>query len=165
MKSITLTVMLVVVVVVLSACGRSAETSSTNSSNSTSANSSNSSSSSSSSSPELTKKDSEPKDTTPLTMTVSDIVGNYDESKDGRMVTVTGGLLEEMKRDSLLIRNGASSAFYCYGDFSQYMDGAPKIDSLRQQQKSPVATVKGIYKKGNGYGADLGPCVLMDLGK
>jgi ABC-type Fe3+-hydroxamate transport system substrate-binding protein len=161
MKSIILTVMLAVA---LSACGKSAETASTNSSNSTSANSSNSSSSSSSS-PESTNKNSEPKDMTPLTMPVSDIVGNYDESKDGRMVTVTGGLLEEMKRDSLLIRDGVNSAFHCYGDFSQYMDGAAKIDSLRQQQKSPVATVKGIYKKGTGYGAELGPCVLMDLGK
>src|SRR5690348_9515257 len=99
MKSIILALMLAVV---LSACGKSAETSSTNSSNSTSANSSNSSSSSNSS-PELTKKDSEPKDMTPLTMPVSDFVGNYDESKEGRIVTVTGGRLENIAYNALRI--------------------------------------------------------------
>lgn len=70
-----------------------------------------------------------------------------------------------MERSSLLTRNGAGYAFYCYGDFSEYMNGAAKIDSLRQESKSPVATVKGTYKKGNGNGADLGPYVLLNLGK
>lgn len=156
-----LIIILAISTVFFSACGKSADSAALTTANSNSANSSTVSNSSS----ESNKKAAETKDMTPLTMPVSDIVGNYDEEKDGRTVTVTGGLLDEMKRDSLLIRDGAGYAFFCYGDFSAYMDGTPKIDSLRQQQKSPVATVKGVYKKGNGIGADLGPCVLMDLGK
>lgn len=156
-----LMVILAISAMLLSACGKGADSAALNTANSNAANSSGVSNSSS----ETNKKAAETKDTTPLTMPVSDIVGSYDAEKDGRTVTVTGGLLEEMRRDSLLIRSGAGAAFYCYGDFSSYMDGASKIDSLRQQGKSPVATVKGTYKKGSGSGAELGPCVLMDLGK
>ena len=158
MKLIIITTMLAVV---LSACGKSEETSSTNSSNSKTANSS----SSSSSSPEPSRKDSEPKDMTPLTMSVSEMVGSYDESKEGRMVTVTGGRLEEIKYNSLMIRDGSSYAFYCNGSFSDYTKMAPQIDSLKTQGKSPVATVKGIYQKGVGSGADLESCILTDLAK
>ena len=162
MKSIILTIMLAAV---LSACGKSAaETSATNTANSRSENSS--SSPGSSSSPELTKKDDEPKDMTPLTMTVSDFIGSYDASKEGRMVTVTGGLLENIAYNALRIRNGSSGyAFYCNGSFSDYTKMSPQIDSLSQQGKSPRATVKGIYKKGVGSGADLESCILTDLEK
>jgi hypothetical protein len=158
MKLIILAAMLAIG---LSACGKSADTSAANTANSKTANSSNVSNSSS----ETNKDAAEKKDMSPLTMPVSDIVVNYDPEKEGRTVTVTGGRLEKMERNSLLIRDGAGPAFYCYGDFSDYMSGAPKIDQLQQQGKPPVATVKGTYKKGNGSGADLGPCVLMDLGK
>jgi hypothetical protein len=108
-----------------------------------------------------------PVDTTPLTMTAFDMVnGDGEKDKEGRMVTVTGGQLDKISYDSLLIRTPGGAAFYCYGDFSDYTKMADRIESLSAQGKAPGATVKGIYKVATvGTGGELNPCVLTDLVK
>ena len=90
-----------------------------------------------------------------------------DPSRDGRTVTVTGGQLDTLTSSSLLIRDGSGgSAFYCYGSFSDYMSTATKIDSLRNEHRSPIAIVTGKYNsKGYASGPELQSCVITDLKK
>lgn len=142
------------------ACNFSVGTGS-NTSNSNNANSTNTSNSSS----ETNKTVVESRDMTPLTMSISEFIASNDKDNEGRTVTVTGGQLDEISYDSLLIRDGAGYAFHCYGSFSEYMSTKTKIDSLRQQHRSPGATVRGIYKMSSYNSADLSPCVLVDLVK
>lgn len=80
---------------------------------------------------------------------------------------MTGGVLEEIRSDSLLIRGQyGGSAFYCYGDFTEYMSMADKVKSLGYSGKSPKVTVKGVYKIASvGTGGELNPCVLSDIQK
>jgi hypothetical protein len=99
-------------------------------------------------------------------MSISEFMSNTDTSNEGRIVTVTGGNLDTIASDSLLIRDGSGSAFHCYGSFNEYMSTATTIDSLRQKGKSPGAVVKGAFKLDSAYGKpDLSPCVLIDLKK
>ena len=109
------------------------------------------------------------RDMTPLSLSVSDMVeGSGDEENVGRMATVTGGVLENISSDQLRIRGpyNVGAAFYCKGDFSEYMSMASKVESLSQSGKSPKVTVKGIYKIATtGSGGELNPCVLSDIEK
>lgn len=111
------------------------------------------------------KEDVADKDTTPLTMSISEFLASNDSEKVGRIVTVTGGQLDAIAYDSLLIRDGPGYAFHCYGSFSDYMSMSTQIDSLRQRGRAPGATVKGAYKMSSYGSPELGPCVLVDLKK
>ncbi|MBV9242013.1 MAG: hypothetical protein JO314_08390 [Acidobacteria bacterium] len=107
-------------------------------------------------------------DMTPISMDVSEMVsGSGDQDKVGRMVTVTGGVLENIDSDKLRIRGEyGGAAFYCYGDFSDYMSMADRVRALSQGGRSPKATVKGMYKIASiGTGGELNPCVLSDIQK
>ncbi|HEV7700027.1 MAG TPA: hypothetical protein VGO43_07345 [Pyrinomonadaceae bacterium] len=108
------------------------------------------------------------RDITPQTLSVSDMVeGSGDEDKVGRMTTVSGGVLEKLESDSLLIRAPyGGAAFYCYGDFDEYMSTSERVRSLAASGRSPKVTVKGVYKIASvGTGGELNPCVLSDIEK
>lgn len=137
-----------------------------NASNSNNSNKAANASNSSNSSSETNKDNvADNKDKPPVTMSISEFLSSNDKDNEGRMVTVTGGQLDEISSDSLLIRDGPGYAFHCYGSFSEYMSTKTKIDSLREQHRSPGATVKGIYKMASYGSPELGPCVLVDLVK
>ena len=107
-------------------------------------------------------------DMTPTTMDIDEMVsGSGDKDMVGRMVTVTGGVLEHIDSTTLRIRGAyGGAAFYCYGDFADYMSMASRVDSLSQSGHAPKATVKGIYKVASvGNGGELSPCVLSDIQK
>jgi pectate lyase len=146
--------------VVLTGCGTSASNTAANTANSKNANLAGASNTSSESNTDTAAL----KDTTPLNMNVSDMIVTVDSEKVGRMVTVTGGQLDKISYNSLLIREPGGRAFYCYGDFGDYTKMSAKIDSLSSQGRAPGATVKGIYKVASiGTGGELSPCVLTDL--
>lgn len=145
--------------VLLAACGKASDTNSVNASNSKN---SNSASPSSAVSPADIDKG---KTLPPTSMDIYDFIGVYDADNEGRIVTVTGGLLEEISYNSLLIRDGSSFAFSCEGNFSEYMEMKTRIDDLRYKHKSPVATVKGIYSKDSSGKPTLKSCVLTDIKK
>ena len=108
------------------------------------------------------------RDMTPTSMDISEMTsGNGDEDMVGRMVTVTGGVLEDIQSTTLRIRGAyGGSAFYCYGEFSDYMSMSDRVRSLAASGKAPKATVKGIYKVAStGTGGALSPCVLSDIQK
>lgn len=105
------------------------------------------------------------KDLPPTSMYISDFLSSYDQANEGRIVTVTGGNLDEISYTSLLIRDGSGYAFHCNGSFSDYMDMKTTIDDLRAKHRSPQATVKGTYAKGPGSSPDLSNCVLTDVKK
>jgi len=105
---------------------------------------------------------------TPTTMDISEMTsGSGDKEMEGRMVTVTGGVLEHIDSTTLRIRGAYGGyAFYCYGDFSDYVSMASRVDSLSQSGHAPKATVKGVYKvSSTGNGGELSPCVLSDIQK
>ena len=109
------------------------------------------------------------RDTSPLTLRVSEMVGSggFDATKEGRMATVEGGLLDKISYSSITVRDGLGSAFECSGSFSDYMSSAPRIDELASQRRSPGVTVMGIYGK-SSYSdstAALRSCVITDLKK
>ncbi len=157
MKTLIL-VMAVAFAFALSACGGSS------SSNDSNAKNSNGSPSPSPSSSLAAEKD-QGKDLPPTSMDVAEFLGSYNKENEGRIVTVTGGLLDQISYNSLLIRNGASYAFYCNGDFSSYMEMKTRIDDLRYKGKSPTATVKGIYGVDSNGSPSLSGCVLTDIKK
>lgn len=161
-----LLVMITFLTAVLTGCGgASGGNTAANNSNSKNANTANVSNSSSSS--ETNTNADASRDMTPLALNVSDMVEGSGESQNvGRMATVTGGVLDKISYDSLLIRQPGGRAFYCYGDFGDYTSMASKIESLSAQGKAPRATVKGIYKIASvGSGGELSPCFLTDLDK
>jgi hypothetical protein len=101
-------------------------------------------------------------------MDIAEMVsGSGDEEMVGRMVTVTGGVLENIDSTTLRIRGAyGGQAFYCYGDFTDYLSMSDRVRSLSQSGKSPKATVKGVYKiSSTGTGGELSPCVLSDIQK
>jgi hypothetical protein len=114
-----------------------------------------------------TNKDKEPAaDMTPLTMDISEFMGSYDASKEGRRVTVKGGQLDAISYSTLTIRSNSGYAFSCNGSFSDYMNMAPKIDSLRQSHRSPEVVVEGKYSRSSyDNNAALSSCILLDLKK
>ena len=143
----------------------------TNSNSSTNSNASNTANTNRNSSDDFTSSSPTPdpnRDMTPLDMTVSEMVeGSGDTDKEGRRVTVTGGVLENLDSNALRIRAPyGGAAFYCYGDFIDYMSMSEKVRSLAQSGRSPKVTVKGIYKVASvGTGGELSPCVLSDIEK
>lgn len=156
------TLLIALVAIVMSGCSVSMSANSSND-----ANSKNSNSASPSPSPSATKSETETgKDKPPTSMSISEFMSSSDRSNNGRIVTVTGGQLDKISYDSLLIRDGAGAAFYCYGSFSDYTDMSSKIDSMRQAGKSPGATVTGTFSLESDYGKpDLKSCILTDLKK
>lgn len=168
MRSLTIPLIAVVLAASAMACkwsfGSNAETSNTS-------NASNRSSSNANTDDDYTSSSPTPdpdRDMTPLTMSVSDMVeGSGDEDKVGRMVTVTGGVLENLESDALRIRGSYGGyAFYCYGDFDDYMSMSDRVKSLAASGRSPKVTVKGVYKIATvGSGGELNPCVLSDIEK
>lgn len=144
----------------LAACGGS------NSNNQNAANSKSSNASNSSPSASSTPANTETgKSLPPTTMSVSEFMMGYDKANEGRIVTVTDAVLEEIKYDSLSMRDGAGYGFGCNGSFSDYMDMKTRIDDLRYKNKSPRATVKGVYAEGYNGKPALNSCVLTDLKK
>jgi len=108
------------------------------------------------------------KDMTPTTIDISEMTsGSGDKDLEGRMVTVTGGVLENIDSDKLRIRGEYGGyAFYCYGSFTDYLSMADRVRSLSQSGRPPKATVKGLYKiSSTGNGGELSPCVLTDIQK
>lgn len=145
---------------VLCACGSGSNPSNTN------ANSKNSNLENTSKSASQANKTTPPTDTAPLTMDISEFMGSYDSSKDGRMVTVRGGYLDAISYGTLTIRSSSGYAFSCNGSFSDYMNMAPKIDSLRQSHRSPEVVVEGNYSRSSyDSNAALSSCILVDLKK
>ena len=112
------------------------------------------------------KQKGEPKDMTPMTMDISEFMGTFDVSKEGRMVTVKGGQLDAISYGTLTIRSSSGYAFSCSGSFSEYMSMAPKIDSLRQSHRSPEVVVEGKYAKSSyDNSTALSSCILVDIKK
>lgn len=108
------------------------------------------------------------RDMSPTTMTVSEMVeGSGDKDMVGRMVTVSDGVLENIDSDKLRIRGAyGGAAFYCNGEFSDYMKMADRVRELSQSGRSPKVTVKGLYDIATvGSGGELSPCVLTDIEK
>lgn len=105
-------------------------------------------------------------DLAPITVSAGEFLRYYDEENEGRIVTVTGGQLEEISYSSLRIRDGGGYAFTCNGSFSEYMSMKTTIDDLRYKNRSPTATVKGVYAKATyDNKATLNSCVLTDIQK
>lgn len=151
---------LLAAILALAACGGS------NSNNQNTGNSKNSNASNSSSSASSTPANTEPgKNLPPTTMSVGEFMIGYDKENEGRIVTVTDAVLEEISYSSLLMRDGAGYGFSCNGSFSDYMDMKTRIDDLRYKHKSPLATVKGIYSTGTNNRPALNSCVLTDIKK
>ncbi|MEQ1605076.1 MAG: hypothetical protein ABL999_09420 [Pyrinomonadaceae bacterium] len=139
--------------VVLCSCGGSTSNNAANSRNANSVSQTN-------------KEKEPPKDMTPMTMDISEFMGTFDASKEGRMVTVTGGQLDAISYGTLTIRNRSGYAFSCSGSFGDYMSMAPKIDSLRQSHRSPDVVVEGKYSKSSyDNSTALSSCILVDLKK
>ena len=105
------------------------------------------------------------KDLTPKSIDVSEMTSGSDKELEGRLVTVTGGVLESIDSDKLMIRGQyGGAAFYCYGSFTDYLSMADRVRSLSQSGRAPKATVKGMYKASTvGTGGELDPCVLTDI--
>lgn len=121
----------------------------------------------------------EPKDTSPVNISASDLVSEAKSSSQGmekyrgRLMTVTGAELWEIQYSMLHIgpKYGSYSSGYiiCSGSFGDYTTYSTKISDLRRQGKSPGATIKGTFSKvviDSGYTqVHLDPCVLSDLEK
>lgn len=168
MRSFTTLFAAAVLIAVALGCNWSAGTNTNSNSN---ANASNTANRNSNSSDDYTSSSPTPdlaRDTTPLSLTVSDMVEGSGESEYvGRLTTVSDGVLENIDSDKLRIRGAyGGSAFYCYGDFTDYMSMADKVKSLSYSGKSPKVTVKGMYKIATiGSGGELNPCVLSNIEK
>lgn len=146
----------ITVALVLTACGIG----SSNTANNSNSRSSNSSANGSSSNPVNTPAAV----LEPTTMAAYDLVGSYQKENEGRIVTVTGGQLEEIGYSSLRIGT-ISGSFECGGDFAEYQSMKTRIDDLRYKHQSPTVTVKGIYTT-SSYSNDkpaLRNCILTDL--
>lgn len=104
---------------------------------------------------------SAPKDTSPITLAADEF-----RSKEhlGRTVTITGVELRGIYNTALEIKADLVE-INCVGDFSSYMASADRVKELRLQNKSPKATIKGIYKEYENGKAKIEPCVLSDLEK
>lgn len=157
-------ILIALFIIAVTACGFGSK------STSSSGNSNNSNAINSSGSTSSANRDSGvPKDTSPLTLRVSEMVGtgSFDSSKEGRRVTVEGGLLDKISYSSVTVRDGSGYAFECSGSFSDYMSSAPRIDELTSQHRSPSVTVMGTYGKSSysDSAAALSSCIITDLKK
>ncbi len=155
------TVGVICAVTILSSCG------SGNSSNGNSSNSTVTASSNANAGAVETKS----KDTSPVTIKVSDLfaeaestsVSSMMQTYSGRQMTVTEGVLYEFNVDGVKVGNGQNPRFgkettepqyfvTCSGTFSDDdPNAALRIEVRRMQGKAEVATVKGIFKEYGKY--------------
>lgn len=104
---------------------------------------------------------SAPKDMSPVTVTADEF---RTKENIGRPITITGVELVGIYSTSLEFKANMAE-IKCDGDFSSYMSSADRIKELRLANKSPKATIKGVYKEYENGKAVIKPCVMSDLEK
>jgi hypothetical protein len=152
---------LICAISILSACG------SGNSSNSNSSDSTGTASSNANAGAVETKN----KDTSPVTIKISDLfkeaestsAGSMMQAYSNRQMTVTGGVLYELNSDNAKVGNGQNPDFgvessapqyfvTCKGTVPDYTpDIAESVDKWRKAGQAKIFTVKGVFKEYGSY--------------
>jgi len=109
-------------------------------------------------------------DTTPLTVTISEVFNGGEEKFKGRRLTVTNGLLMDIDLTQIRIKESSwdSKVIVCHGSFTEYMELSRRVKQLADEGKPLKVEIKGVYIAGSTgvkpY-TEFEPCVISDLKK